>query len=87
MSYYGKGEVSIDFVGLAREHLQQDTPSVLQIYATGCAGNVTAGKYNDGRPPHRIELTARLYSAMTDAWENTHRHSLTTVKFRNVKIP
>lgn len=87
MSYYGKGEVSIDFVGLAREHLQQDTPSVLQIYATGCAGNVTAGKYNDGRPPHRIELAARLYSAMTDAWENTHRHSLTTVKFRNVKIP
>jgi len=50
MSYYGKGEVSIDCVGLAREQLQQDTPSVRQIYATECAGNVTAGKYNDGQP-------------------------------------
>ena len=87
MSYYGKGEVSIDFVGLAREQLQLDYPSVLQIYATGCAGNVTAGKYNDGRPPQRAELAARLHSAMTDALKNTVHHPISSVKFCNVKIP
>ncbi len=87
MSYYGKGEVSIDFVGLAREQMQLDYPSVLQIYATGSAGNVTAGKYNDGRPPKRAELAARLHSAMTDAWENTQHHPISTVKFFNSKIP
>ncbi len=87
MSYYGKGEVSIDFVGLAREQLQLDYPSVLQIYATGCAGNVTAGKYNDGRPRQRAELASRLHSAMIDAWKNTLLHPITEVTFCSVKIP
>src|SRR5207302_993453 len=50
MSYYGKGGVSSDFVGLARKRRQGDDPAVFQIYASGCSGNVTAGKYNDGSP-------------------------------------
>ena len=49
MSYYGKGGVSADFLGLARKRRQADDPKVFQIYASGCSGNVTAGKYNDGR--------------------------------------
>ena len=53
MSFYGKGGVSADFVGLARKRRQADTPSVLQMYASGCSGNVTAGKYNDGDPANR----------------------------------
>ena len=50
MSYYGKGGVSADFVGLARKRRQDEMPGVFQIYASGCSGNVTAGKYNDGSP-------------------------------------
>src|SRR5207248_2521002 len=50
MSYYGKGGVSADFVGMARRRRQADTPGVFQMYASGCSGNVTAGKYNDGSP-------------------------------------
>ena len=50
MSFYGKGGVSADFVGMARKRRQADTPKVFQMYASGCSGNVTAGKYNDGDP-------------------------------------
>ena len=38
MSYYGKGGVSADFVGLARKRRQADTPKVFQMYASGAAG-------------------------------------------------
>jgi hypothetical protein len=37
---------------------------VFQIYFTGCAGNVTAGKYNDGSGAMRAGLTHRLLAAM-----------------------
>ncbi|HSQ56087.1 MAG TPA: hypothetical protein VLM40_10095, partial [Gemmata sp.] len=49
MSYYGKGGVSADFVGMARKLHQNDTRT-FQMYASGCSGNITAGKYNDGNP-------------------------------------
>ena len=32
MSYYGKGGVSSDFIGLARKRRQADEPKVVQIY-------------------------------------------------------
>lgn len=64
MSYYEDGRVSADFCGLARRRRQRDTPGCLQLYFTGCAGNVTAGKYNDGSPAARVELTGRMYDAM-----------------------
>src|SRR5262249_54297649 len=47
MSYYGKGGVSADFVGMARRRRQADDKDVFQMYLSGCSGNVTAGKYND----------------------------------------
>src|SRR5262249_41230976 len=46
MSYYGDGRVTSDFCGLARDKRRQDNPEIFQAYFTGCAGNVTAGKYN-----------------------------------------
>src|SRR4029077_381179 len=63
MSFYGRGEVSADLVGMARKRRQADDPKVLQIYASGCSGNVTAGKYNDGAPENRPVLADRLYAA------------------------
>jgi hypothetical protein len=86
MSYYGKGEVSIDFVGLAREQVQQEHPGVFQIYASGCSGNVTAGKYNDGTPASRAALTTHLVAAMQASLRSTLKHPLTKVAIRQSKI-
>jgi hypothetical protein len=86
MSYYGRGEVSADFVGLARRMRQQDDLRVFQIYASGCAGDVTAGKYNDGAPENRPILAKRLHTAMQDAWRNTRRVPLKTVQLRSVEM-
>ena len=87
MSSYGRGEVSIDFVGLARERLQKDLPDVFQMYASGCAGNVTAGKYNDGSPGAREALTQKLYQAMKASFAATEKHPLTEPAFHSGKIP
>jgi hypothetical protein len=82
MSYYGKGEVSADFVGMARRARQKALPDVVQIYASGCSGNVTAGKYNDGGRDNRPELAGRLEAAMAAAWADTRREPLEHVALR-----
>jgi hypothetical protein len=64
------GRASADFVGLAREAVEQQD-KVLQIYFTGCSGDVTAGKYNDGSDQARADLTRRLKSAMAAAIAQT----------------
>jgi hypothetical protein len=86
MSYYGGGEVSADFPGLARSRRQKDTPGVKQIYFSGCSGNVTAGKYNNGDRANRAALADRLYQAMVAAWRNTRRHALVEVNFRSTPV-
>ena len=86
MSYYGRGAVSSDFVGLARARRQQETPDVHQVYFSGCSGDVTAGKYNDAAPQHRERLTQRMHRAMVDAWNATTRHRLERVEFRAVPL-
>ena len=67
MSYYGDGRVSSDFVGLARKARQKDEPGCLHVYFTGAAGNVAAGKYNDGSKENRPVLTRRVYDAIVAA--------------------
>src|SRR4051794_21722257 len=76
MSYYGDGRVSSDFCGLARQKRQDDDGNVFQVYFTGCAGNVTAGKYNDGAKENRAVLRDRIHAGMKGAWEATKRHAL-----------
>ena len=87
MSYYGKGEVSADFVGMARGKLQKNTPETMQIYFTGCAGDTTAGKYNTGKRENRPVLAERLYRGMAAAWKATRRHRLEKVDFRVADMP
>ena len=82
MSFWGTGRVTSDFPGLARERRQADDPPVFQIYASGASGNVTAGKYNDGRHDNRPALTRRLHDAMTAAWRDTKTFPLTAAAFR-----
>ncbi len=86
MSHYGQGEVSADFPGLARRARQRAEPDVLQVYASGCSGNVTAGKYNDGSPSNRAVLAGRLENAMKAAWHDTVRRPLETADFRSVPL-
>ena len=86
MSYYGRGEVTSDFVGLARDRLQRDDFGVRQIYVSGCSGDVTAGKYNDGSTDTRTVLVDRLYRAMKTSWESTQRVPLEHVALRGTPL-
>jgi hypothetical protein len=86
ITYYGQGQVSSDYVGMARARRQQDLPGVAQIYLTGCAGDVTAGKYNDGDPANRPVLAERVYSAMREAWAATEKRPIERCDPRNVSL-
>ena len=63
-SYDRTGEVTPEFVGLARKRRSREDAGIPHIYFTGCAGNITAGKYNDGRRENRRLFADRIYSAM-----------------------
>lgn len=82
MSHYGKGAISADFCGLARQQRQEDEPDAMHIFVNGCAGNITAGKYNDGSPQSRIDLTQRMHDAMCSACDNTQQQLLTHIAMR-----
>ncbi len=82
MSYYGQGGVSCDFVGIARRLRRQDDAKVHQVYLSGCSGNVTAGKYNDGSPTNRPILASQLHKGMRSAWDATRRVPLDQLNFR-----
>lgn len=86
MSYYGTGAVSCEFVGLARAQRQLDLPDVHQVYVSGCSGDVTAGKYNDGTQEHRQRLTDRMCQAMRQAWDKTVRRPLANVECRSAPL-
>lgn len=89
MSHYGKGAVSADFVGIARRRRQLDTPGTKQIYLSGCSGDVTAGKYNDGADATRGVLADRLYRGMRAAAEKVTRQPLERLEFRcgEIELP
>lgn len=76
-SHYGKGAVSSDLPGLARAVRDRAEPNIFHVHFNGAGGNVTAGKYNNGSPEARIELTQRLAAGMEQAWKNTKRTPIT----------
>ena len=82
----GTGVVTPEFVGLARNQRSAADKGVPHIYFTGCAGNITAGKYNTGARTNRVILANRLYDGMKGAWENTKRQPLRQIQFRNVEM-
>lgn len=83
MSYYGRGGVTYDFVGMARERRRRDDQKVHQIYLSGCSGDVTAGRYNDGSQASRELLAHRIYEGMSAAWEATEKQPIDEIKFRS----
>lgn len=67
MSSYGKGQVGSDFAGLARKRRQAEDPGCTHLYFTGAAGNISAGKYNDGSPEAKVALIERIYRGIADS--------------------
>jgi hypothetical protein len=75
-SYYGRGSVNWDFVGMARESRGKALPGVPHIHFNGAGGNVAAGKYNDGSKETRPILASRLAAGMRLAWESQKKRPL-----------
>jgi hypothetical protein len=76
-SYYGRGGVSYDFMGMARAMREREVPDALHIHFDGAGGNVAAGKYNDGSPENRPILAARLAAGMKAAWQSQRKVAIT----------
>lgn len=77
-SFYGRGAVSADFVGMARAIREATLPEVFHIHFNGAGGNVAAGKYNDGSPVNRLILAQRLVEGMESAWNATAKVPITS---------
>jgi hypothetical protein len=86
MSHYGQGHVSSDYPGLARKQRQKDEPGCTHIYFTGAAGNIGAGKYNDGSPKARVELTERIYNAMVASEKNLKPKPITSATWKTFDL-
>jgi len=84
-SYYGDGKCHPDTPGLARSYLEGEE-GVSQVYFTGCAGNVTAGKYNEGTPEQRQALSKELYSGMIRAISSTKKEAVTSYSWKTVDV-
>ena len=84
-SFYGDGRVSYDVPGMARERLEKET-KVVQIYFSGCGGNVTMGKYNDGTPQARQSLADRLYDAMVRSSKSVQREAVSPIEWKVAKV-
>lgn len=69
-SYYGKGDVTCEFVGIARNNFEGGQ-GIPVVHFTGAAGNISAGKYNDGSAERRKVLAGRIEKGMREAWKNT----------------
>ncbi len=91
MSHYGQGDVSADFVGLARSLCEKTNPGPTYIHFNGAGGNITAGKYNDGSEQRRPILTQRLASGIQRAWQSTVRTPIqasdVTWRVKYVRLP
>lgn len=90
-SYYRTGVPSPDVPGIARFIRGQGLPQALHVHFTGAAGNVGAGKYNDGSKENRMLLAQRLADGMKRAFEATQTASLAAGdvdwRIERVRIP
>ncbi len=84
-SFYGDGRVTYDVPGIARERLESQT-GVVQVYFTGCGGNIGMGKYNDGSREARGPLADRLFRAMAQSVNQTERHPVGPIHWRTARV-
>jgi hypothetical protein len=90
-SYFGKGDVTAEFVGLARAKHENSHPGLPLVHFNGASGNVAAGKYNDGTPELRVVLTDRMADGMQRAWQATQKQPITAAdcewRVQPVRLP
>ena len=82
---YHDGRATSDMPGDAREELERKE-GVFQIYFTGCAGDITLGKYNDGSKKCRAELAGRLLAGMEAAIAASHFVPAKAILWRNYPL-
>jgi hypothetical protein len=71
---------------MARAYLENEE-GVAQIYFTGCGGDVTAGKYNDGSPAAKMAMSKQLYSGMIRAIAATRRVEVREFSWKSLEVP
>lgn len=76
----GTGVVNPEFVGMARNQRSAES-GVPHLYFTGCAGNVAAGKYNDGTADNRELFARRIYNAMHAAEQSGQLQPLRALRW------
>lgn len=90
-SYYGKGSVNPDYIGMARDMREAEEQTKLHIHFNGAGGNIGAGKYNDGNPANRPILATRVAEGMKRAWEAMQKRPVSEFNLewvtRGVKLP
>lgn len=79
------GQVSADFVGAAREAVEK-AEGVPQIYFTGCGGETTVGKYNDGGIEARNGLARRMEAAMRASIASTRTGPAGSMDWKSVEL-
>jgi hypothetical protein len=86
-SYYGTGDVTCEFVGIARNAIEKQL-GIPSVHFNGASGNITAGKYNDGSVPQRMVLARHVEEAIKKAWLNTKKYPLrnTAVAWSHVEV-
>ncbi len=77
-SYYRTGVASADFPGIARFMRQSTLNGLPHVHFNGAGGNIGAGKYNDGSHETRQTLAIRLAEGMSQAFESTEKHLITS---------
>lgn len=85
-SSYEDRFVTPDFSGLARERRQAEDGGIPHLYFTECAGNITAGKYNDGSHENREIFTERVHSAMVESEREAKRVPLYGFEWKYVGV-
>lgn len=84
-AFYGDPRASWDFPGIARERLEKEE-GVFQVYFTGCAGDIAAGKYNDGTKEARAALAEQLHAGMARSVASTAFTPAERVEWRSAPV-
>jgi hypothetical protein len=71
-SYYRTGKANPDFPGLARNSFAKKM-GLPVVHFNGAAGNIGAGKWNDGSVENRAVLAGKIEAGMEKAWKATQR--------------
>ena len=70
-----------DFTGLARDRRTEEE-GIPHVFFNECAGNVTAGKYNDGSHENRELFTRRVHQGMIASEESAGRVPVHALEWR-----